>query len=161
MNLLARREYAVKELQGRLCVKWRGVEGIRELADELVADLEDEGVLSDQRYAAAFVRSRQQRSQGPVKIRAELRQRQLPDSLIEEALHQDSAYWIDLAANWLLRQHGREFEFEDRARFYRRLVSRGFSHEQAMGALGQHADGCENDPSDLNSGEHSSKNQGL
>lgn len=135
MRLLARREYAVGELHGRLCTKWRGEEGIQQLADELVDDLVNEGSLSDQRYVAAFVRSKRQRSQGPVKIRAELRQRQLSDALIEQALDQESEIWVDLAAAWLARKHDGELEFEDRARFYRRLVNRGFSHEQAMCAL--------------------------
>lgn len=135
MRLLARREYAVGELRGRLCTKWRDEEGIRQLADELVDDLVNEGSLSDQRYVAAFVRSRMQRSQGPVKIRAELRQRQLSDALIEQALDQETEVWVDLAASWLGRQLGGPMEFEDRARYYRRLVNRGFSHEQAMIAL--------------------------
>jgi regulatory protein len=84
---------------------------------------------------AAFVRSKRQRSQGPVKIRAELRQRQLPDALIEQALDQETEVWVELAAAWLARKHDGELEFEDRARFYRRLINRGFSHEQAMSAL--------------------------
>jgi regulatory protein len=135
MRLLARREYAVKELHGRLCTKWRGEQDISQLADELVDDLVNEGSLSDERYVASFVRSRLQRSQGPVKIRAELRQRQLADSLIEQALDQGTEAWVELAAAWLGRQHSGKLEFEDRARFYRRLVNRGFSHEQAMSAL--------------------------
>jgi regulatory protein len=135
MRLLARREYAVSELHTRLCTKWRGEEGIHELADELVEDLVNEGSLSDQRYVNAFVRSKIQRSQGPIKIRAELRQRQLPDALIEQALDQETEIWVDLAHAWLERQSGATLEFEDRARFYRRLVNRGFSHEQAMNAL--------------------------
>lgn len=140
MRLLGKREYAVNELHARLCAKWRGTEGIRELVDGLLAELVEDGALSDQRYVAAFVRSRQQRSHGPVKIRAELRQRQLPVALIDQALQQERTYWTDLAANWLLRQHSEKLEYEDRARFYRRLLSRGFSHEQAMGALDQFSD---------------------
>ena len=137
MGLLARREFAVSELHGKLCAKWRGVEDIRELADELVAELAEEGALSDERYVAAFIRSREQRNQGPNKIRAELRQRQLPAALVEQALQRDNFYWIDLAASWLSRQQGCEMGFEDRAKFYRRLVNRGFNHVQAMGALEQ------------------------
>lgn len=135
MRLLARREYAVSELHGRLCTKWRDAKEIHQLADELVEDLVSEGSLSDQRYVNAFVRSKILRSQGPVKIRAELRQHQLPDALIEQALEQETEVWVDLAAAWLARQHGATQKFEDRARFYRRLINRGFSHEQAMRAL--------------------------
>lgn len=148
MRLLGRREFGVHELHGRLCGHWRGAQGIRQLADQLVDDLVNEGALSDQRYVAAFVRSREQRSQGPIKIRAELRQRQLPDDMIAQALDRDSEHWINLASGWLDRQQRTELEFEDRARCYRRLVNRGFNHEQAMGAIGRH------------SGRHSAQHSG-
>lgn len=138
MRLLAQREYAVAELHGRLCGKWPGEEGIHDLADELVADLVNEGSLSDQRYVDGFIRSRRQRSQGPVKIRAELRQRRLSAELIDAALNQDLDYWVEVAAAWLARQHDGTLDYDDRARFYRRLINRGFSHEQAMQALDQH-----------------------
>lgn len=142
MRLLGRREYAVHELHIRLCAHWRGEECIQQLASQLVEDLVSEGALSDQRYVAAFVRSREQRNQGPIKIRAELRQRQLPEELIEQALDQDSEYWIHLASAWLSRQHRTELEFEERARCYRRLVNRGFNHEQAMDAIARHSGTC-------------------
>ncbi|HET6566169.1 MAG TPA: regulatory protein RecX [Xanthomonadales bacterium] len=135
MRLLAKREYAVNELHGRLCTKWRGTDGIGDLAGELVSELVDEGALSDQRYVAAFVRSRQQRNQGPVKIRAELRQRRLSDALVETSMEQDDEFWTNLALGWLSRQHHGPLEFEDRTKYYRRLVNRGFSHNQAMSAL--------------------------
>jgi regulatory protein len=134
-RLLAKREYAVNELHGRLCARWKGQEGVAELADELVDELVADGALSDQRYVAAFVRSRVQRCQGPLKIRAELRQRKLADSEVEQALQQDDDFWVGIAAGWLERQHREVLGYEDRARFYRRLVSRGFGHEQAMAAL--------------------------
>jgi len=139
MRLLGRREFGVRELHGRLCAHWRGVPGVLQLADQLVDDLETEGALSDQRYVAAFVRSREQRSQGPIKIRAELRQRRLPEDLIEQALDRDFEHWINLASGWLARQQRTELKYEDRARCYRRLVNRGFNHEQAMGAIARHS----------------------
>lgn len=135
MRLLGRREYAVHELRDRLCAHWRAEEGIQQLASQLVGELVGEGALSDQRYVASFVRSREQRNQGPIKIRAELRQRKLPEDLIEQGLERDTGYWSDLAAGWLARQAKTELSFEDRARCYRRLVGRGFSHEQAMNAI--------------------------
>ena len=135
LRLLAKREYAVNELHGRLCARWKGKDGVSDLADELIDELVADGSLSDQRYVAAFVRSRVQRCQGPLKIRAELRQRKLPEPEVEQALQREDGFWIDLASGWLERQHRGELGFEDRARFYRRLVNRGFSHEQAMAAL--------------------------
>ena len=72
-RLLGRREYSVYELGQRLRQKWRSVEDIDALADELVEALLEENLVSDERFAESFVRSRIQRCQGPLKIKAELR----------------------------------------------------------------------------------------
>jgi regulatory protein len=137
MRLLGQREYAVGELHNRICAKWQAEENIRELADELVAELVSEGTLSDQRFVEAFVRSRQSRNQGPLKIRSELRQRQLPAELIEAALDQDIDFWAEIASAWLARKLNDKLNYDEKARYYRRLINRGFSHEQAMLALGR------------------------
>ncbi len=133
--LLARRDYAVLELQARLLKKWAGAEGIEPLVATFIATLQTEGALSDERFTAAFVRSRCQRHQGPLKIRAELRQRRVPEHLIESNLQDSAEEWVPLAARWLSRQHGELLDFAGRAKYYRRLVNRGFSHQQAMAAL--------------------------
>lgn len=137
MRLLSRREYAVRELHSKVCNKWRGQSDIDLLADQLVNDLQQEGFLSDERYVEAFVRSRRQRSQGPLKIRAELRQKQLPDKLIEQFLDPEEEHWVEVASAWLVRRDAGNLDFEGRAKFYRRLINRGFSHDQAMTALGK------------------------
>lgn len=146
-QLLARREYAVQELQARLLKKWSekssgkcsdqspGSEGIELLIATLIASLQAEGALSDERFTASFIRSRCQRYQGPLKIQAELRQRGVPEHLIESQLHDRAEEWVPMAESWLSRQHSGTLDFTDRARYYRRLINRGFSHAQAMAAL--------------------------
>jgi len=138
MRLLARREYSVRDLRDRLCAKWPGQDGISRLADELVEALVMEGSLSDERFVESFVRSRLQRSQGPVKIRAELRKHQIPMDLVDAALEREMEDWVEYASAWLARHHEGALAYEDRAKFYRRLLNRGFSHEQAMRALEQY-----------------------
>jgi len=133
--LLARREYAVLELQSRLLKKWAGQEGIVPRVAALLAALQEEGALSDERFTASFIRSRCQRYQGPLKIQAELRQRGVPEHLIENQLQDRAEEWVPLAASWLSRQHSGTLDFAGRARYYRRLINRGFSHPQAMAAL--------------------------
>ena len=133
--LLARREYAVAELQARLLKKWGGIEGIEPLVATFITTSQEEGALSDERFTASFVRSRCQRYQGPLKIHAELRQRRVPEHLIESQLQECAEDWVPLAASWLSRQHSGALDFAGRAKYYRRLVNRGFSHQQAMAAL--------------------------
>jgi regulatory protein len=154
-QLLARRDYAVQELQARLLKKWSGKwagkwsekpsgkwseqspgsKGIELLIANLIATLQAEGALSDERFTASFIRSRCQRYQGPLKIQAELRQRGVPEHLIESQLQVRAKEWVPLAASWLSRQHSGTLDFAGRARYYRRLINRGFSHVQAMAAL--------------------------
>jgi regulatory protein len=134
-RLLARREHSVGELRRKLERKWPGDEGIESALERLV----EERMLSDQRFAAAFVRSRVTRLQGPRKIRAELKQRFLCDADIATALESEESSWTDLAMQWLARQGSGASDYEGRARYYRRLVNRGFTHDQAMDALTAHS----------------------
>jgi regulatory protein len=132
-RLLGRREYSVAELDQRLRLKWPGLgpEPVGELLDALVA----ENLLSDERFTESFVRSRIQRQQGPLKIRAALRAKGVADSLIARELERQGDAWADLAAQWLERQHAGPLDYEARGKFYRRLLNRGFTHDQAMDAL--------------------------
>ena len=94
-------------------------------------------MVSDERFAKSFLRSRVQRHQGPIKIRAELRGKGVPDAIILTALDSMSGEWRALAAKWLERQHSGAIDFADKQKYYRRLVSRGFAHDQAMDVLNQ------------------------
>lgn len=139
-RLLARREYAVLELQARLLKKWPGLEQIGARVAEIISALQADGVLSDERFAESFIRSRRQRGHGPVKIQAELRQRQVPAAVIAGKLEQAQDDWVTLAGAWLARQCPGPLDFASRAKYYRRLMSRGFSHQQAMDALARHSE---------------------
>jgi len=139
-GLLARREYAVLELQARLLKKWPGAAQIEQQVAELIAALQAEGALSDERFAESFIRSRRQRCHGPAKIQAELRQRQVPEGVITSKLQQMEDDWVRLAVAWLSRQTRLPMDFAARAKYYRRLTNRGFSHQQAMDALARQPD---------------------
>lgn len=135
-RLLGRREYSVFELGQRLRQKWRSADGIEGLVEQLIEALAEENLVSDQRFTESFVRSRLQRHQGPLKIRAELRNKGLSDALVSAELANYSEQWPELAREWLARQHPGPLDFDARKKFYRRLANRGFTHEQAMDALG-------------------------
>lgn len=131
--MLSRREYAVAELQRKLRTKFPEDPTVDEVVDRLV----EEGMVCDRRFADAFVRSRVTRLQGPRKIRAELKRRSVGDPLIDEALEGAVDSWTALAADWLTRQRHDPADYQSRAKYYRRLVNRGFTHDQAMDALNQ------------------------
>jgi regulatory protein len=130
-RLLARREYSEGELRRKLQIKWPDSDEI----DVVIGQLLDEGLLSDQRYSAAFIRSRVEKWQGPRKIRAELSRRAVPEDVAEQSLEAAAVDWRELASQWLARQSGISSDYQMQAKYYRRLVNRGFTHDQAMDAL--------------------------
>ena len=134
-RLLGRREYSTCELEQRLRLKWTGLEpgAVEALLEALAA----ENLLSDERFTESLVRSLVQRQQGPLKIRATLRAKGVTDALIARGLERYAGQWVDLAAHWLARQHTGPLDFAARQKYYRRLVNRGFTHDQAMDALNQ------------------------
>jgi regulatory protein len=132
-RLLGRREYSVFELVRRIRQKWPEANEV----EDLVEALAEENLVSDERYAESFVRFRLQRYQGPLKIRAALRTKGISDALVSRELDSHSHEWTPLARQWLDRQHAGPIDFELKKKFYRRLVNRGFTHDQAMDALNQ------------------------
>jgi regulatory protein len=129
-RLLGRREYSIVELGNRIRQKWPEAEDV----GELVGQLAGENLVSDERYAEAFTRSRVQRHQGPLKIRAAMRGKGVPDSIIAAAMEAEADNWLELARNWLQKQQPGQLSFKDKQKYYRRLVNRGFTHDQAMDA---------------------------
>jgi len=132
-RLLGQREYSLVELSERLQRKWPSAADIETLVDQLA----QENLVSDERYTESLIRSRIQRHQGPLKIRAELSQKGIDDSLIDDGLGRHSRSWRELAVQWLQRQHAGELGLKDKQKYYRRLVNRGFTHDQAMDAVNQ------------------------
>lgn len=131
MDLLARREHSLRELNGKLAQRF----GTAALTGAMIrTELErlcDDGLQSDVRFAEVYVRSRAQRLYGPVRIRAELRERGISDTVIAASLQVSD---IDWQAN--LRQlihtrfgHKPAADFKEKAKRLRFLQQRGFSLE--------------------------------
>ena len=71
MRLLTRREHSSQEIKQKLVYK--GFDSA--LIENLIKELRQENLLSDERFAESYVRSRISRGYGPSRIRQELRQR--------------------------------------------------------------------------------------
>lgn len=131
--LLARRDFTVGELRGRL-----GRKGFDEgVVAQTIAELLEERALNDSRYAANYVRSEAARGHGPVRIRAELKALELSDELIEAALG-EGPQWQVLAREVRVRKFGPEPppDWPQKARQARFLQYRGFSSDHIRSALG-------------------------
>ena len=133
MDYLARREHGRGELLDKLARF--GFDA--DVADEAVSQLVDDGLQSDARFAEAFVRSRINQGKGPVRIRADLRERGLASSDVDLALEEANADWYALARDVRLKKFGPDtpIEFKEKARQMRFLQSRGFEPDQIQAAV--------------------------
>jgi len=125
MDLLARREHGVAELQRKLVDK--GLD--RELVEQAVTQLAADGLVSDARFTESFIASRRQRGQGPVKVRYELRARQVPDSVIDACLDERDPDWRDALKRVIEKKYRGRLSGTPatRSKQVKFLVSRGFT----------------------------------
>jgi regulatory protein len=133
VRLLARREHSTEELRRKLLTKGYPAETIGPVIEKLAG----KRLVSDERFVASFVHHHARRGQGPVRIRAELRQQGIPDSHVEEALRSADIDWAQLAREVRRRRFGATAPraLGERAKQARFLQYRGFDAEQLRAAF--------------------------
>ena len=131
VRYLSRREYGIEELRQKLLQ--RGADP--DITDKVVGDLADENLVSDERFTEMYVRMRIRALFGPLKIKGELRSRGISDKLITEEMPADQDTWLDGASQWASKRHRGDLDYAGRAKIYRSLMNRGFTHEQANVAI--------------------------
>ena len=133
VRLLSRREHSTVELKRKL----EGKGHTRDSVDRVVDKLADRKLVSDERFASSFISHHGRRGQGPIRIRAELRQQGASDDVISAALAACDLDWVAIAAG--VRQ--RKFKGAppsspaERAKQVRFLQYRGFSTDQIRAAM--------------------------
>lgn len=129
MNLLAHREHSCFELQRKLSDKFPDYS---EIIGQVVFELQQDNLQSDERFAEAFLSSRIRRGQGPNRISMELQQRGVDQYLIEHILEESGVDWCELASAVLNKKYGTKFceDFKERARRSSFLHYRGFDSDQ-------------------------------
>ena len=131
MDFLARREYSRAELWDRL--NRRFVDQVEEIERQL-ARLAEEGLQSDQRFTEAFIRHRCAGGFGPLRIRAELRQRGVEEAMISESLSAADIDWGDQLQALCDKKYGAgaPVDSRDRQRRQRFLAQKGYSAEMIL-----------------------------
>ncbi len=129
-NLLARREHSVHELQQKL--GQRGFE--RSDIDIAIEQLQSENLQSDARFTESFINQRVNAGYGPVKIRHELRQKGVSDSLVDTFLEVSDDEWQQRMLDQKIRKFGTEIpaDYAQKMKQARFLQNRGFSPELVM-----------------------------
>lgn len=128
MRLLATREHSSAELFRKLVQKGFTQADVQ----TLITKLQQESLLSDLRFSESFIRSRQLRGYGPLRIQAELRQHGFNDEQIRLSLDASAQSWLRLAQQVRQKKFGvgSPEDYADKVRQMRFLEYRGFSHEQ-------------------------------
>lgn len=128
MDLLARREHSLRELEQKLRRRFDAKE-----LDAALVSLTREGLQSDERFAFSFTRERMLRGHGPRRIEAELQQRGIAGVLIDRALaavpEEEGQSWRTVAAAAEARKFGDQppADYTEKARRMQFLYRRGFA----------------------------------
>jgi regulatory protein len=138
MKLLTRREHTCQELRQKLQHKGFSPE----LAEQVTEDLRQEGLVSDERFAESYLRSRIDKGYGPVRIQYELRQRGASDDIIAATVIEDDPDWLERARRVREKRFGHKLpkDIKDKLKQQRFLQYRGFTQQQLKYAVAEHAE---------------------
>jgi len=124
ISLLAQREYTRKTLDRKLQL----VSDDEQLVSEVLDQLEEERLLSNDRFVENFIRSRIARGHGPVRISQELRQKGVDSETVSLALEDTEVDWFERAEAVRQRKFGdgQPADAREKAKQMRFLQYRGF-----------------------------------
>lgn len=124
LDLLARREHSYAEMLRKL--RQRGA--ATDMAEIELDRLQQDGLLSDERYCEAYIHSRSQRGYGPQRLREELRQRGVAESLVDTQLRSAEWDWGALAQKVFAKRfpEGPAEDLKERSKQQRFMQYRGF-----------------------------------
>ncbi|OQX36236.1 MAG: hypothetical protein B0D91_09405 [Oceanospirillales bacterium LUC14_002_19_P2] len=139
MDLLARREHSRKELWQKL----RSRAETPEVLEVVLGALEADRLLSGERFAESFVRSRVSRGLGPVRIKQELLQKGIAVDLVSIQLEVFDEDWQQQAREVNVKKFGTGpvKDPKEKAKRVRYLQYRGFNIDTIMAVV----DGREHD----------------
>jgi regulatory protein len=136
LQYLARREHSRRELHDKLLKK-----GCAEaLAVETVKRLEQEHLVSDDRFMESLIRARRTRGYGPLRIQKELQEKGVTAEAIEGWLDVSGREWLEDIRRVQRKKFGARLpkSYPERARQARFLQYRGFTYDQIQKVLNPH-----------------------
>ena len=125
VRLLSRREHSAFEIRAKLAKR----EFDNSEIEQAIVELIQGDWLSDERFAEAYIRMRQLKGFGPIRISIELNERGVKESIVETYLHAGETSW----SQTLVEQYKKKYknkaieDYSDKAKRIRFLQYRGFS----------------------------------
>ncbi|MCF6777518.1 recombination regulator RecX [Thiotrichales bacterium 19X7-9] len=139
ISLLAKREYATKELKEKL----RKYHLDNQEIDNLLIELAEKGFQSDYRFAENFVRFNIGQNRGRYRILGELKQKGIDSDLFEEVIAEIKPNWNVLCLNRVgkyINSNEALNDFKLVEKLKRYLVYHGFSFDEINEAIEQMKD---------------------
>lgn len=133
MDLLARREHGISELSRKLVVK----QFDPLLVDEAIQGLVRDNLVSDERFCESMINSRLNRGHGPIKVRYELRNKGVPEHVVEKTMEELRPDWHQSLAGLIEKKYAGQLSRTpaERVKQVRFLSSRGFPHEMIYSVI--------------------------
>ena len=129
MDYLSRREHSRYELYKKISAHNFDRDLINQELDLLIED----GLLSDERFVEAFIYFRKKKGKGPLKISSELRDRGADESLINKYIEEiENSEWLDSAKQVAEKKLGnnQQLDYDNQLKMMKFLNNRGFTIEQ-------------------------------
>ena len=132
IRLLAPREHSRLELRRKLLKR----DHAPDIIEEALQRLEEHGLLSDERFVEQYIAMRKSKGYGPVRIRQELRERGINDTMIHEWLDErDDEWWVNMKQVVEKKFSALNFFLTTCFMFTRHSSSRSSSHSWIMVSL--------------------------
>jgi regulatory protein len=124
VKLLSRREHSAFEIRDKL--QKRDFDEA-EIAQTII-ELQQGDWLSDERFAEAYIRMRQLKGFGPIRIAMELNERGVNERIVDEYLQADDDGWQQILEQQYLKKYRNSSitDYNDKAKRIRFLQYRGF-----------------------------------
>ena len=133
VRLLAPREHSRLELRRKLLQR----DHAPEIVEEALSRLQQQGLLSDERFVEQYIAMRRRKGYGPVRIRQELRERGINDTMIHGWLDERDDEWLVSMKQVVQKKFSVLVDagYKEQARLARFLEYRGFPGEMIRGYL--------------------------
>ena len=124
VRLLSRREHSAFEIRDKLHKRDFDEAEI----EQTIIELQHGGWLSDERFAEAYIRMRQMKGFGPIRISIELNERGVKESIVDAYLQADDEAWQQVLEQQYQKKYKSKpvVDYNDKAKRIRFLQYRGF-----------------------------------
>ncbi len=132
LKLLSRRDHSDRELTQKLMQRGFATAQV----EQVLSELTDQGLHSEQRFAQSYARMRANKYYGPLRIRAELAERGVDRNTISQALDAlEHDFSASACAFYQRKYRTPAGDYREKARRSQAMARRGFTGEQLRGVL--------------------------